>query len=172
MRKKKNTAIAFSGISVALIVILLYIAALIDVLDYTASAICGLIVTFILVEFGISFAVTVYVSSTVLSLLLIPSKFSAILFIAFCGWYSFVKRFIEKLKEPLVTALKLLVFNTVLAIIIFLTLKIFLIEGISTLMLTGVVLVSNLTFFLYDILITRLIWLYAHVYRKKLKFIK
>ena len=77
MRKRKTTAIAFSGIAIALIVILLFIAGIIDVLDYTASAICGLIVTFILIEFGTSSAVAVYVSSSILCLIMIPSKINS-----------------------------------------------------------------------------------------------
>ncbi len=172
MRKRKTTATAFSGIAIALIVILLFIAGIIDVFDYTASAICGLIVTFILVEFGTSFAVAVYTSSTVLCLIMIPSKIAAVLYIAFCGWYSFIKPHIEKIKEPFGTIFKFLVFNAVLSIIVLLTLKLFMIEKISTFTVIILVIISNFTFFLYDVLITKLIWLYVHIYRKKLKFLK
>ncbi len=172
MRKRKTTATAFSGIAIALIVILLFIASIVDVLDYTASAICGLIVTFILVEFGASFAIAVYASSTILCIIMIPSKIAAVLYITFCGWYSFIKPRLERIREPWGTILKFLIFNGVLALIVFLTLKIFMIEKISTFVIVLLVLVSNFTFLLYDILITKLIWLYVHVYRKKLKFIK
>ena len=165
-------ATAFSGIAIALIVILLFIAGIIDVLDYTASAICGLIVTFILVEFGASYAMSVYFSSSLLCLIMIPSKIAAILYITFCGWYSFIKPRLEKIKEPFGTVAKFLIFNAVLTIIIILTLKLFMIEKLSTLTVILLVIISNFTFFLYDLLITKLIWLYVHVYRKKLKFIK
>ena len=74
MNKSKTKSIAFSGIATAIIVILLFIAGIIEVLDYTACAICGLIITFILVEFGTSSAIGVYIASSILSLLIIPSK--------------------------------------------------------------------------------------------------
>ena len=54
----------------------------------------------------------------------------------------------------------------------FLTLKLFMIEKISAFTVFAVVIVSNFTFYLYDVLITKLVWLYVNVYRKKLKFIK
>ncbi len=172
MNKKKTNAVAFSGLATALIVILLFLASIIDVLDYTASAICGLIVTFIIIEFGTKNAVAVYFASSLLSIILIPSKISALLFIAFCGWYSFVKRYIEKIKEPFSYLLKLLIFNSVLGIIIAVTKWVLLIDDFSVLTLITVMVTANVSFVLYDLLITRLIWLYVKVYRKRFKIFK
>lgn len=172
MKNKKTKALAFSGLSVALIVVLLFVASIVDVLDYSASAICGLIVTFILIEFGIKNAVSVYFASSIIAFLLIPSKISAILFIVFCGWYSFVKRYLERLKKPLEIVSKFLLFNLVLAVIIAITRLVLLIDNIGIITIASIALVSNFAFLLYDILITKLIWLYVNVYRKKLKFLR
>lgn len=172
MKKNKTKAISFSGIATALIVILLFLAGIIDVLDYTASAIAGIIVTFILVEFGTSSAVSVYLSSSVLALLIIPNKVSALLFIAFCGWYSFIKRYIEKLSRPFEIIAKLLIFNGILSIIIIITMFVFMFDGISLITLVVVFVTANVAFVLYDFLLTRLIWLYVNIYRKKFNILK
>ncbi len=169
MKKNKTKAISFSGIATALIVVLLFIAGIIDVLDYTASAISGIIVTFILIEFGTSFAVSVYLSSSLLALLIIPNKLSALLFVAFCGWYSFVKRYIEKLSRPLEFIIKFSLFNVILFVVILVTKFVFMFENISKLTLVVVFITANVAFILYDFLITRLIWLYINIYRKKFK---
>lgn len=172
MKKNNTKAVAFSGLSTALIVILLFLASIIDVLDYTASAICGLIVTFIIVEFGAKSALCVYLASSVLSLMLIPSKIAALLFIAFCGWYSFVKRYLERIREPFSFVLKLFIFNAVLFLIIAVTKWVFMIDDFSFLTLTVVLITANVSFVLYDLLITKLIWLYVNVYRKRFKIFK
>ncbi|MBE6701742.1 MAG: hypothetical protein E7582_07660 [Ruminococcaceae bacterium] len=170
MNKRKTKGIAFSGLSVALIIVLFFISSIFDVLDYTACAFAGLIVTFILVEFGTSLAVAVYFASSILSLLLVPSKFTILLFIFFCGWYSFVKRFIERIREPFCMVIKFAVFNVALLCVTFITSKLLLLE-VEVLWYVLVFLLANVTFYLYDLLITRLIWIYVHKYRKKLKFL-
>ena len=167
MRNKKTKAISFSGIVTALIIVLLFLAGIIDVLDYTASALAGILVTFILIEFGTSFALSVYFSSAILSLLIIPNKLSALLFVAFCGWYSFVKRYFEKLPKIIEIVVKFLTFNSILTIIILITKFILLFDNISIFTYVVVFVSANVAFILYDILITRLIWLYINAYRKK-----
>lgn len=167
MRKKRTKAISFSGIVTALIVVLLFLAGIIDVLDYTASAIAGILVTFILIEFGTSFALSVYFSSSILSLLIIPNKLSALLFVAFCGWYSFVKRYIERFPKVIEMVAKFLIFNSILTVIVFITKFILMFDSISIFTYLVVFLTANVAFILYDILITRLIWLYINIYRKK-----
>lgn len=155
----------------ALIVILLFIAGVIDVLDYTVAAICSLVITFMIIEFGNAEAFGVYLASSVLSILIIPSKVSALLYIAFCGWYPFVKRYAEILPDKLTLIIKLIVFNGIVATIFFLGKKLFLIENIPSHLFFILIALSNFTFIIYDKLITKLIWLYANKYRSKLKFL-
>ncbi len=168
----KTRSIAFSGLTIALIVVLLFIASMVDVLDYTISAACGIIVTFILVEFGNKCALSVYFGASIFAVLLVPNKINAILFVAFCGWYPFVKRYFEKAKEPVGTLLKFIAFNISLTLIVFVSKKVFLFENISYTWFFTIYAISNFTFILYDILITKMIWLYVHKYRKKLNFPK
>jgi hypothetical protein len=170
--KRKSKVIAISGLLTAVIVVLFFISSIIDVLDYTVSALCGIIVTFIFVEFGKKSAISVYLASSILTLILIPNKLSPILFVLFCGWYPFLKERLERLKNSLSVILKLLSFNAVLILILAFAKFVFLIEDFSTVLVISVILTANFSFILYDVLITRLIFLYVNKYRKLFKFLK
>lgn len=165
--RKRIKAVTFSGLAIALIVVFLFIASIIDILDYTVSALCGLIVTFILVEFSAGYAISVYAGASILAILMVPNKINVILFIAFCGWYPFIKRYLEKAREPFGTLLKFAVFNASVIAIYFFMRKILLIEYTLTVVDIVLYLVCNVAFFIYDVLITKLIWLYVHKYRNK-----
>lgn len=170
--KKKTRAVAFAGIISALCVVLLYLGSIIDVLDYSVSAICGILVTLISVEFGNRTGLSVWIVSSILSLLILPQKFSALLFILFCGWYTFVKKTYEKLPRAVSWMLKLITFNAVLLVIFFITLKVLLIEGLGFVSVAGIVVISNFVFIIYDILLTKLTFLYIVSWRKRLTFLK
>ena len=170
--KKKTQAVAFSGIISALCVVLLYLGSIIDVLDYSVSALCGILVTLISVEFGNRTGIGVWIVSSILSLLLLPQKFSALLFILFCGWYTFVKKIYETLPCALSWVLKLITFNAVLSAIFFITLKVLLIENVGIVTIIGTTALSNFVFVIYDILLTKLTFLYIVSWRKRLTFLK
>ena len=170
--KKKTRAVAFAGIISALCVVLLYLGSIVDVLDYSVSALCGILVTLISVEFGNRTGVSVWIVSSILALLILPQKFSALLFVLFCGWYIFVKKLYEKLPNIVSWILKLATFNVVLAAILFITLKVLLIENLGFISIVGIVALSNLVFIIYDILLTKLTFLYIVSWRKKLTFLK
>lgn len=158
--------------SIALIVILLFLGSVIDILDYTVSAICGIIITFILIEFGTKFAVLSYFGASILGLILVPNKINAILFVAFCGWYPFIKRYLERLPSLFCLISKFAVFNATLIPIFLITAAFFPIENIRITEFVLLYAVCNVTFYLYDTLITKLIWLYVHKYRKLFKIFK
>ena len=170
--KKRTRAVAFAGIISALCVVFLYLGSIIDVLDYSVSALCGILVTLISVEFGNRTGISVWIVSSILSLLILPQKFSALLFVLFCGWYTFVKKIYEKFPSTVSWVLKLITFNAVLSIIFFITLKVLLIEGVGFITVAGTTVLSNLVFVIYDILLTRLTFLYIVSWRKRLTFLK
>ena len=170
--KKRTRAVAFAGIISALCVVFLYLGSIIDVLDYSVSALCGILVTLISVEFGNRTGISVWIVSSILSLLILPQKFSALLFVLFCGWYTFVKKIYEKFPSTVSWVFKLITFNAVLSIIFFITLKVLLIEGVGFITVAGTTVLSNLVFVIYDILLTRLTFLYIVSWRKRLTFLK
>jgi hypothetical protein len=168
---KKIKAITFSGLSIALIVVLMFMASIFDILDYSIAAICGIVITFVLIEFGTSSAIGVYVGASILGLILIPNKINALLFVTFCGWYPLVKRYLEKVSRPIELVLKFAIFNATLTAIIVGAKYLFLFK-MDIKWCIAMYLISNFTFLMYDILITKLIFLYVHKYRKRFTFLK
>jgi len=168
---KKIKAITFSGLSIALIVVLMFMASIFDVLDYSIAAICGVIITFVLIEFGTSSAIGVHAGASILSLILIPNKINALLFVAFCGWYPLVKRYLERVGRTLEMVLKFTVFNVTLTAIFFGAKYLFLFN-MDIEWYIAMYFIANFTFLMYDILITKLIFLYVHKYRKRFTFLK
>lgn len=173
---RKIKAITFSGISIALIVIFLFMASIIEVLDYSICLLCGLAVALILAEFGTSSALSVFVGSSILSLMMVPSKISVVLFVAFCGWYPLAKKYLEKFREPFGTISKYVIFNITLTIMILLFKELMIADFPQSLPYCVIVAIlyvaANVIFGLFDTLITRLTWLYLHKYRKQFNFFK
>lgn len=170
--KRSTKALAFSGIATAVISTVMYLSSIVTVFEYCACVVGGLIVTFIIVEFGTKYALTVYFASSVLSVIIIPTKMTLLLFVLFCGWYSFVKRYLDRLPSFIRILSKLAVFNTSLAAITFITVKFLMTEAIAWYMYVLVFLLADLTFLMYDRLIDKLIFIYVMKYRNKLKFLK
>ena len=102
--KQKNNSrlIAFGGIMAALSLVLMLLTAVIPVMDSGLPAICGFLTTLVVIECGEKFAGVCYGAVAILSLVLVPSKESAILYLILFGWYPIAKRRIEMLRKPVI----------------------------------------------------------------------
>lgn len=156
----------------ALGVVLLYLGALIEVLDLSLAALAPLLVVYVVIELGGYWPWLLYGVTGLLSLLLLPQKFGAVVYLLFTGFYPMVKRWCEsRLPRPLSFLLKLGVFNLSLLAAWGLA-KLLLVElAVGKTLLFGV-LFLEVTFLLYDFVLTRLITLYVYRLRKRLKFKK
>ena len=85
MKKSKKTAVA--GVLTALCVIFLFIGSLFQTLDLSAAGLGSIIVLIAMIELGKSWAFGVYVSASVLSLILLPNKSAALIFALLVGFY-------------------------------------------------------------------------------------
>ena len=154
----------------ALSVVVLALGSIISALDLTMVAIASIFVFFAVIEMGNPYQFLIYGVTSLLSLLLLPDKYSAFLYFIFGGIYPILKRVFEKLNTALGLVLKALYFNAVLAAMIFGAKYLF---GVDEEELTIVLFVmGNAAFFLYDIAMTKLITLYLAVLRKKLRIEK
>ena len=100
MAKRKSSfdkRIVVAGVLVALSVIILYLGCAIEVLDLTMSAIVSLLVVVIVIEMGYNYAWLSYVSTSILSLVLLPQKTPAIFYMCFMGFYPIIKSYIERI---------------------------------------------------------------------------
>lgn len=168
--RKKTRTVAFSGIISALCVVFLYLGSIIEVLDYSAAALCGILVTLVIVEFGNSAGIGVWLCSSFIGFLFKPQ--SVLLFALFCGWYSLVKKVFERRRPFISYLMKFSLFNAVLAVLVFITLKVFFAEQVSVPMILAAAVLANVVFAIYDLLLTRIIYLYVHFWRKRLTFLK
>ena len=167
----KTRVLALCSLMSALGVVILYLGALIEVLDLSMAVVASLLVIVAVIELGGIYPWLVYAVTATLSLLLIPNKFGAVVYFAFAGFYPIIKEKLERTPGVLCLVLKFAVFNLCLLAM----------YGVASLLLLtqhleyalwAIAVTLNLLFVLYDIALTRLIGAYVYVWRKKLKIDK
>ena len=157
---------AISAILSALGVLLLYLGSVIEVLDLSTGALASLIVILAVIEMNGRWPWLIYGVTSVLSLIILPNKFIALLYLLFCGVYPIAKAAFERLNYIISWILKFSMFNTALLITIFATKHILHIPDSGMDYSWLVFGVGNLTFLLYDIAVTNLITVYLIKLRK------
>ena len=168
--KNKTKYLAIAAMLSALGVVIMLLGAVISVLDLTMVALASIIVFFSILEMGSPYQYLIYAATSLLSILLLPDKVSAVLYIVFGGIYPMLKRMLEKLPIVLSWVLKAVYFNLVLVATVYGAKFLF---GVEEEKLTiALFLLGNAAFFLYDIAMTRLITYYLLGLRKKLRIEK
>lgn len=152
----------------AMCVAILSIGSLFESLDITLAIFAGLVVLVIATEYGDRAGFSVYAVAGILALLL-PVKSPAVLFLALGGWYPIVQKKINMLRPFYAFAVKALILNAVLAALLLLSA---LVTGIvdATWVYAVLFVIGNLCFYLYDILLDRVMLWYILKLRKRLKF--
>ena len=152
----------------AMCVAILSIGSLFESLDITLAIFAGLVVLVIATEYGDRAGFSVYAVAGILALLL-PVKSPAVLFLALGGWYPIVQKKINMLRPFYAFLVKVLILNAVLAALLLLSA---LVTGIVDAAWVYAVLfaIGNLCFYLYDILLDRVMLWYILKLRKRLKF--
>ena len=170
---KSSRIIAFSSILSALSVVLLFLGSATQILDLSCAALASIAVVFTVIEFGGIWPYLIYAVTSVLSLILLPDKFAAIVYTAFAGYYPMIKLAVEKLRRlPVEWLIKTAVFNAALSVIIAASRFVFHIPDETVAFTWIVYAVSNAVFILFDIALSRLITLYMVNLRHRLKFFK
>ncbi|MBQ9880928.1 MAG: hypothetical protein IJM45_10910 [Clostridia bacterium] len=173
MRKSAKTALG--GIISALSLIVMLLSALIPNLTYVLPMIAGAVIMIMVEEIGKGWSFLAYITVSILSFLIIPDKEVAMMYAAFFGYYPIVKRIFElKLKKAPAYICKFLVFNISIAAAYLLIIKVFLIPveglgdfGVWTVPVLAVL--GNLTFFIYDRLLSKMMAIYNGKVRKRFK---
>ena len=158
--------------SAALCTTILYLGSFIEVLDMSMAVLASLLSMIIVVEYGGSAPWSVFGVTAILSLLLLPNKFPALLYTLFFGYYPIIKEKIEKLRLNFVGwVIKIGVFAVATALLLLLT-KLFTSEldvpG-GTIITIMFVVLSAITLVLYDIVLTRIISFYIIKLRQRFK---
>ena len=172
---------AMGGMVTALSVVILMPTAL-DLFVYALPAMAGMLTMFCVVELGKNWSVGVYAATSFISLLLVPNKEAAILYIAFFGYYPIVKSVLEsKLPKIPEYIFKFLIFNVSVVAAYAVLVKVL---GMPFDALMGtegddsvfaqyiapiMLLLGNVVFIVFDIALTRIVTVYLRVWQKKFK---
>lgn len=175
----QSAKIAFCGLVTALGVVLMISGGLIPIMTYCSPMAAGVLLLFVMLEFGKQAAWTTFFATALISILLGTDK-EAAFFYLFIGYYPLVKWELDRLKPRFLSLLaKLSLFSTSV-ILLYLTLGFVLnMEAILSefadmgVMLSAVfLLLFNFSMVLYDRLMIPLIFLYVNRLQPKLQFLK
>lgn len=171
---KKTKCIALCALLAALGVAVLWIGSVIDVLDLSAAMFASILTVIPVIEYKKYWPWLTYGVTAAVALLLLPNKLPAVMYLL-AGYYPIVKSKLEKLRKPVMWILKFLLFNASLAVTVvfcrfFLPAVDFsLIPGVSGVWSYVILFaVGNGMFFLYDLMLSKMILLYILRLRKKL----
>lgn len=166
---ERTRRLAICAVLCALGVVILWLGAVLDILDLTMAALAPVLVIYVVIEIGGFWPWLVYLVTGLLALLLLPQKLGAVFYLLCTGFYPIIKRWIEgRLPRFLGLVAKLLVFNLSAGLIL-LVAKAFALDLSFEWAPYLVVLFVEFTFLLYDIVLTRLISLYTFHWRKKFR---
>ena len=109
---KSVKKVALGGMVAALCIVLMMLTGLLPMAEFALPALAGVLLIMLVVEISPKWAFLVYLAVAILSLLLAPSKDSAVFFTAFLGWYPIAKSKLENIKKPVLEWVwKVLIFN-------------------------------------------------------------
>ena len=170
--------ITISAALCALIYVVLWLGSLVEVLDLTTVFFAGFFLIFAAVELGDSWKWMVYAGSALLTILLLGNKFVAFEY-ALLGMTVVLKGYFERLPRLISWVLKFVSFNILFGVVIalfYLVLgmpfeeEVILGIAIPPYVVPGLLLaLGNLCFYLYDILLTRMVGIYDRKYRDRVR---
>ncbi|MBE5773082.1 MAG: hypothetical protein E7337_04020 [Clostridiales bacterium] len=173
---KTNTRkLALCGVMCALAVVIMLLGGVVTIATFCCPALAGLVLIPLVVECGKRMALGAWVAISLLSLMLCPNKEAALLF-TFLGYYPVVKWQLDTIKHKWKRrGLKILILNASIAVmysLIFYVLRIDQImadyQDVTQVTFVLMVLLGNLTLYLYDRMLFIGAWLYIKKYRAKL----
>lgn len=165
---RKTFTITYTGFMTALSVAALYLSAAVTNAKLSFAAIASLFAASALIEAGWGAANFVYAGGGLLSLLLLPSKDGALLYLLFFGYYPIVKSYLERLPKALAWAMKLLVFNAAFTVIRLLFAGL-LAPGLAAFSPVPLYLLASAAFCLFDFGLSKLLHFYVQRVSKYLR---
>lgn len=169
-------SIALCGMVVALAVVLMLLGAIIPIAMFIAPALGGIFIGAVDVECGHRYAWTTYGAASLLGLLFVPDKETALFFVVLLGYYPLVKPRLDRLRPALLRlAAKLLLCNgSVLAM--YGVMLVFFpggeiaaeLRAAALAMAAVTLLIGNVAFLLYDRALVNLLKVYRLIWQPRL----
>lgn len=174
---KNSKVIAYSGVATALSVVMLFLGSIFWVLGYTMPLVASLVMIILLDSISQKSALLTFVSTSIISFILLNDKECVLLYILFFGYYPLIRDKINDIKPKFLSyLLKFITFNAAMVLTQVLCVYVFGIPFDDMLGKWGIVLFVlclNLVFAVFDKLYTLLLKLYRIKLKKKVeKYIK
>lgn len=166
--RSKSRRIAFTAVFTAFSLAFLYIASVVPSGDLGFLGVASLFGIAEILEFGLWGGAAVYAGTTLIGLLLVPSKSLVGLYAIFFGYYPILKALTEKFKSRILEwAVKLAVFNAALTAAIFALTSVIFDFSVFNNRVYLIYLACNAVFVLFDIGVSRVIAVYlSKIYPK------
>lgn len=176
MRKTESQKIALCGVLGALSVVLLLVGAALQIGTYAAPMLAAFLLIPVLDEYGPKYALLLYATVSILSVLLVPELELAFFYVFVIGYYPVLRQQLARIKSTLLRwVIKFAVFNgaTVLVYLLLFArsaaiMDELLADGVGSL---APLAAGNLSFWLCDRAVGALTRYYRLILRKKLKFL-
>jgi len=162
--KKMTLAAVFAALSV----VLLLVGSFFDSLDLTFSALTSFLIVLAVIELGKPYPWLIYSVTSLLTLLLLPSKFAAVCYALFFGFYPIFKEMFERFRPLVAWIFKFSLFNVGFLAILLVSQYLLGLPDLSPFNIP-LLLLGNLAFFLFDFALSRLITLYLFKFRRLLR---
>lgn len=174
---KNSKVIAYSGVATALSVVMLFLGSIFWVLGYTMPLVASLVMIILLDSISQKSALLTFVSTSIISSILLNDKECVLLYVLFFGYYPLIRDKINDIKpKSLSYLLKFVTFNAAMVLTQILCVYVFGIPFDDMLGKWGIVVFAlclNLVFVVFDKLYTLLLRLYRIKLKKKVeKYIK
>lgn len=174
---KNSKVIAYSGVATALSVVMLFLGSIFWVLGYTMPLVASLVMIILLDSISQKSALLTFISTSIISFILLNDKECVLLYILFFGYYPLIRDKINDIKPKFLSyLLKFITFNAAMVLTQVLCVYVFGIPFDDMLGKWGIVLFVlclNLVFVVFDKLYTLLLRLYRIKLKKKVeKYIK
>lgn len=164
-KMKNSLKIAFCGITTALSILFMFLGGVIYLFSYIMPMLAGVLMIMVKKTFGTSSAVLTYVSTSLLSFILVADKECMLMYVMFFGFYPILKCYLEKIKnKPVRFIVKSVIFNLLMLLVQVILFYVFGIpffenEGGIALMVLFVVML-NILFIVYDFMLNKILIVY------------
>lgn len=170
---KNSKVIAYSGVATALSVVMLFLGSIFWALGYTMPLVASLVMIILLDSISQKSALLTFVSTSVISFILLNDKECVLLYVLFFGYYPLIRDKINDIKPKFLSyLLKFVTFNAAMVLAQILCVYVFGIPFDDMLGKWGIVvfvLCLNLVFVVFDKLYTLLLRLYRIKLKKKVE---
>ena len=159
--KKQSKQIAVCGIATALGVVFMFLGNILSLGMYLIPMLIGMFLSSIGGAWGKKFQILLWLAIGLLCLILVPSPEQNLMFLGLFGWYPILRPTLQKLSKVLRIVVKFLIFNIVVIGLEALVILVLVPEALGTTLTILLLVLGNITFFVYDLAIPRFEYLAA-----------